>query len=79
MKCSCSLRFSFPSALEAQEALDSIGAGGPKRERFSVGLAVKGRALVVEISATDSVALRAAVNSCLRNIKIIENISGVVK
>ena len=74
MECEGNLRFSFPSAKKALEAKKALGKGGPKTGRSKVKVSVKGKELVVEISATDSVALRAAVNTHLRHMKVIEEL-----
>ena len=74
MECEGKLRFSFSSAKNALEAKKALGKGGPKTERSNVKVSVKGKELVVEISATDSVALRAAVNTHLRHMKVIEEL-----
>ncbi len=79
MECSGSLRFSFPSAKKAREAREAMRSEGHRNGRSVVKISVKGKELVVEISSTDSVALRAAMNGCLRNMKIIENIGGVLE
>ena len=79
MECSGTFRFSFSSAKEAREAKIALGNEGPKNKRSLSNVMVKGKELVVEISAIDPVALRAAMNSCLRNITIINKISGVLK
>ena len=72
--CSCELRFLFSSAKEAREAKAALGKRGPESTRSSAKALAKGKELVVGISATDPVALRAAVNSCLRGIKIIDDV-----
>ncbi len=74
MECVGKLRFSFPSAKKALEAKKALGKGGPKTERSKVNVSVKGKQLVVEISATDTVALRAAMNTYLRHMKVIEEL-----
>jgi tRNA threonylcarbamoyladenosine modification (KEOPS) complex Pcc1 subunit len=74
MECEGTFRFSFPSAKKALEAKKALGNGGPETRRSKTRVSVKGKELVVEISATDSVALRAAANSCLRHLKVIEEI-----
>ena len=77
MECSGSLRFSFPSAKKAAEAKVALGKVGPESGRSSVKVSVKGKELAVEVSASDSVALRAAMNAALRHMKVIEDLSGV--
>ena len=74
MECEGKLGFSFPGAKEALGAKKALGKGGPKTERSKVKVSVKGKKLVVEICATDSVALRAAVNTYLRHLKVIEEL-----
>lgn len=74
MECVGKLRFSFSSAKKALEAKKALGKGGPKTERSKVKVSVKGKELVVEISATDTVALRAAMNTYLRHMKVIEEL-----
>ncbi len=74
MECEGNLSFSFPSAKKALEAKKALGKGGPQTERSKVKVSVKGKELAVEISATDSVALRAAVNTYLRHLKVIEEL-----
>ncbi|MBD3398641.1 hypothetical protein GF412_05375 [Candidatus Micrarchaeota archaeon] len=74
MECEGKLRFSFPSARKALEAKKALGKGGPETGRSEVKVSVDGKELVVEISATDTVALRAAANSCLRHVKVIEEL-----
>lgn len=77
MECSGRLEFEFPGRVEAENALKSMGGCGAGRGRSRVSLRTKGRKLVAEISAPDSVSLRAALNACLRGMKIAEDIEGV--
>lgn len=74
MECEGNLRFSFPSAKKALDAKKALGKGGPKTERSKTRVSVRGKELAVEISASDPVALRAAANSCLRHLKVIEEL-----
>ena|GEM_PF-894794 len=74
MECSCVLKFSFSSAQKAKEANVALGIEGPKNGRSKTISHVVGNKLVVKITSTDSVSLRAAANGCLRNMKIIENV-----
>jgi tRNA threonylcarbamoyladenosine modification (KEOPS) complex Pcc1 subunit len=76
MKCSARLRFEFPSPLEAENALTALGHGGPQSNRCKVSATVSGNILEVGAEALDSVALRAVVNTYLRNMKVIEGING---
>lgn len=76
MECSGSLEFAFPSAKEAGEALRALGKGSGG-ERCGGEVSVEGRKLRIGIRARDSVALRAHLNSYLRQIKVIEGVSGV--
>jgi len=78
MECSCLLKFSFSSAQKAKEACEALGIEGPKNGRSKTICSVVGNELVVEITSADSVSLRAAANGCLRNMKIIESIDGVL-
>ncbi len=76
MECSGSLEFVFPSQKEAENALSALGHEEfAKRARAQVS--VRGKTLRVEIRAEDAVALRAHLNSCLRQIKVIEATIGV--
>lgn len=77
MECSGTLLFSFSSAAEAKKAEIALGKGGPETGRSCVRISTKGKELVAEVSAKDSIALRAVVNSLLRHIGMIENLSGV--
>ena len=77
MECSGVFRFSFSSPKKAVEAKNSLGGSGPKNGRSKTKVSVEGPVLVVEITSTDSVALRAAANGCLRNMKIIEDVGKV--
>ncbi|MEO0249345.1 MAG: KEOPS complex subunit Pcc1, partial [candidate division WOR-3 bacterium] len=72
LKCSGRLRFEFPSAADAERAFVAIGKGGPEGKRCRVSAAISGNALEVEAEALDSVALRAVINTYLRNMKVIE-------
>ena len=76
MKCSARLRFEFPSALEAENALVALGKGGPESNRCRVSASASGKVVEVGAEALDSVALRAVVNTYLRNMKVIEGING---
>jgi tRNA threonylcarbamoyladenosine modification (KEOPS) complex Pcc1 subunit len=76
MECSGSLEFVFPSSKEAENALSALGhEDSAKRARALV--CVRGKTLCVEINAEDSVALRAHMNSYLRQLKVIEATIGV--
>lgn len=77
MECTGTLRFSFSSAAEAKKAEKALGKGGPETERSRARISIKGKELAVEVSAKDSVALRAAVNSLLRHMSVVESLSGV--
>ena len=76
MKCGARLRFEFPSPLEAENALTALGKGGPESGRCNVSVSSSGNAVEVLAEALDSVALRAVVNTYLRNMKVIEGING---
>jgi tRNA threonylcarbamoyladenosine modification (KEOPS) complex Pcc1 subunit len=76
VKCSARLRFEFPSALEAENARISLGKGGPQSNRARVSATASGNVVEVFAEALDSVALRAVVNTYLRNMKIIEGLNG---
>jgi tRNA threonylcarbamoyladenosine modification (KEOPS) complex Pcc1 subunit len=76
MKCSARLRFEFPSAVEAENAKISMGKGGPESGRCKVSVSSSGNTVEVFAEALDSVALRAVVNTYLRNMKVIEGING---
>ncbi len=76
MKCSARLRFEFPSAVLAENALVALGKGGPESGRCKVTANASGNSVEVFAEALDSVALRAVVNTYLRNMKVIEGING---
>jgi tRNA threonylcarbamoyladenosine modification (KEOPS) complex Pcc1 subunit len=77
MECSGKLRFSFPGAKQALQAKKALGKAGPESGRSTVGISARGKELVAEFSASDPVALRAAVNTVLRHIKVIDDLGGV--
>lgn len=76
MKCGARLRFEFPSAIEAENAKVAFGKGGPESSRCKVSVSSNGNIVEVSADALDSVALRAVVNTYLRNMKVIEGING---
>jgi tRNA threonylcarbamoyladenosine modification (KEOPS) complex Pcc1 subunit len=76
LKCSARLRFEFPSSRESENALIALGKGGPESNRCKVSATASGKIVEVFAEALDSVALRAVVNTHLRNIKVIEGING---
>jgi len=76
LKCSARLRFGFPSSREAENALIALGHGGPQSGRARVSATASGNMVEVGAEALDSVALRAVVNTYLRNMKVIEGING---
>lgn len=76
MECSGSLEFVFPSAKDAGNALSALGhEDSTNRSRAEVF--ARGKTLRIEIRAEDTVALRAHINSFLRQLKVIEATIGV--
>jgi tRNA threonylcarbamoyladenosine modification (KEOPS) complex Pcc1 subunit len=76
MECSGSLEFVFPSAKEADNALLALGQED-SANRARAQVSVRGQSLCIKIHAEDQVALRAHVNSYLRQLKVIEDTMGV--
>jgi tRNA threonylcarbamoyladenosine modification (KEOPS) complex Pcc1 subunit len=76
MECSAKLEFAFPSEGEAKDAMRVLGGEGGN-ERCSAEVSVRGNMLEVELVARDSVALRALLNSYVRQVKVIEEANGV--
>jgi tRNA threonylcarbamoyladenosine modification (KEOPS) complex Pcc1 subunit len=76
MECSARLEFRFPSAQKAKDAVGALGKQG-KEGRCSAEATSSGESVRVELRALDSVALRAHMNSIMRQIKVIEEADGV--
>ncbi len=75
MDCKGKLEFQFSSAKSANDAEKVMGESSSGRS--STKAKAEGGALVVEIRARDPVAMRAALNTCLRHIKVIDDLDGV--
>ncbi|MBD3389500.1 hypothetical protein GF415_00920 [Candidatus Micrarchaeota archaeon] len=75
MDCRGKLEFEFSSSKSANDAERAMGESSS--ERSSIKAKAGGESLVVEIRAKDPVAMRAALNTCLRHIKVINDLDGV--
>lgn len=75
MDCRGKLEFEFSSAKSAKDAEKAMGESSSGRS--SIKPKAGGNSLVVEIRAKDPVAMRAALNTCLRHMKVIDDLDGV--
>ncbi|MFP3950372.1 MAG: KEOPS complex subunit Pcc1 [Candidatus Micrarchaeia archaeon] len=75
MDCRGKLEFEFSSKKSAKDAEKAMGENASGRS--SIKAKAEGKSLAVEIRAKDPVAMRAALNTCLRHIKVIDDLDGV--
>lgn len=74
MKGNAELTLSFSSNSEAQRVHKVLNGESFKEERSTISISRKGSKVLISIHAKDFVALRAAVNSYLRNVQLIDTL-----